>query len=91
MDSKTEVMVSLGAAIGANCIPCFDYIYAKAKEVELTDADIERIVEVAFKVKSGAQIFMRNAVADTAGGQGSNETPCCVTDAGCTGDESGCC
>jgi len=61
MDQKTEVMVSLGAAIGANCIPCFNYIYAKAKESDLEDADIRKSVEVAFKVKNGAQIFMKNA------------------------------
>lgn len=32
MVSKTEMMVALGAAIGANCIPCFDYLYACYRE-----------------------------------------------------------
>ena len=78
MDQKTEVMVSLGAAIGANCIPCFDFIYAKAKEVDLEDTEIEKVVEVAFKVKNGAQIFMKNAVNEVAGESAEPETPCCV-------------
>lgn len=84
MDQKTEVMVSLGAAIGANCIPCFDFIYAKAKEVDLEDTEIEKVVEVAFKVKNGAQIFMKNAVNEVAGEPAESETPCCVqTDGSC--------
>ena len=59
MDQKTEIMVSLGTAIGANCIPCFDYIYAKAKEVDLEESEIQKTVEVAFKVKNGAQASRR--------------------------------
>lgn len=37
MDTKTEVMVAMGAAIGANCIPCFDHLYAKARELRLSE------------------------------------------------------
>ena len=44
MDSKTQVMVALGAAIGVNCIPCFDHLYGKAKEVGLGEDDIRDII-----------------------------------------------
>jgi hypothetical protein len=30
-------MVAMGAAIGANCIPCFDHLYAKARELRLSE------------------------------------------------------
>ena len=84
MDQKTEVMVYLVAAIGANCIPCFDYIYAKAKEVDLEESEIQKTVEVAFKVKNGAQIFMKNAVGEMTGETAVPETSCCVqTDGSC--------
>ena len=35
MDQKTEIMVALGVAIGANCIPCFDHLYSKSRELKI--------------------------------------------------------
>ena len=86
MERQTEVMIALGAAIGANCIPCFDFLYGKAKETGLADEEIRKVVETAFKVKNGAQAFLKSAVAETAG-QAPTETddPCCASTAG------GCC
>lgn len=66
MDSRTEVMVMMGAAIGANCIPCFDRLYAKAREARLGAAEIEKVVELAFKVKNGAGIFLKRAIGEVA-------------------------
>ena len=91
MDRKTEVMVSLGAAIGANCIPCFDFIYAKAKEVAMEDAEIEHVVNIAFKVKNGAAVFMKNAVCEVAGQQEESEAPCCVPEHDCATTKQSCC
>jgi hypothetical protein len=90
MDPKVEVMVALGAAIGANCIPCFDHLYAKAREVSVGRDDIEEVVEIAFKVKSGAGLFMKNAVAEVAGGQDVRETPCCSPASECKPSERCC-
>jgi hypothetical protein len=67
MNAKQEIMVALGAAIGANCIPCFDFIYSKAREAELSETDIQKTVETAFKVKNGAALFLKNAVGDVTG------------------------
>jgi len=67
MDAKTEVMVALGAAIGVNCIPCFDHLYAKSKEVGLTDGDVVKIMQIAEKVKGGAAMFIKNAVVEVVG------------------------
>ncbi|RJQ87334.1 MAG: carboxymuconolactone decarboxylase family protein [Desulfobacteraceae bacterium] len=83
MDPKTQVMVAMGAAIGANCIPCFDHLYAKGREVRLSEAEIEQVVEVAFKVKNGAGLFLKKAIgdvtkvtADMAEGCGGNGCSC---------------
>jgi hypothetical protein len=54
MKEKTEIMVALAAAIGANCIPCFDHQYEKAKGLGLTNEEVFRIAETAHKVKTGA-------------------------------------
>jgi len=77
MDSKTQIMVSLGTAIGANCIPCFDHLYARARELDINDEEIQRIIEIASKVKNGASIFMKNAVNEFMGTPPESEVPCC--------------
>lgn len=84
MDSKTEVMVALGAALGVNCIPCFDHLYAKAKEVGLNDEDVRKISQIADKVKGGAALFIKKAVADVAGEPTEAGEPCgCPSGGGC--------
>jgi len=84
MDSKTEVMVALGTALGVNCIPCFDHLYAQSKEVGLTDEDVRKISQIADKVKGGAAMFIKKAVADVAGEPaGADETCGCPSGGGC--------
>ena len=85
MDSKTEIMVALGAAIGANCIPCFDHLYARSRELELTDEEVRSVAALADKVKSGAMVFMRNNIAETLGDAPLTEHPCAARAA------EGCC
>jgi len=76
MDRKTEIMVSLGVAVGANCIPCFDHLYARAREVELDDEDIRAVADIAFKVKNGAVMFMKNAVNEVVDMPAADEAAC---------------
>ncbi len=78
MDEKTKIMVSLATAIGANCIPCFDHIYARARELDIDDDQIQGIVETATKVKNGAATFMKNAINDVLDQPPEPEQPCCV-------------
>lgn len=77
MDKKTEVMVALGAAIGVNCIPCFDHLYSRAKEVDMDDEEIKEILAIAGKVKNGAAMFLKTAITDTVGEISEQEQPCC--------------
>jgi acyl-coenzyme A synthetase/AMP-(fatty) acid ligase len=77
MDQKTEIMVALGVAIGVNCIPCFDHLYAKSQEIKLDEDEIRAIAEIAGKVKNGASIFMKNIIAETLGDTPTAEQPCC--------------
>lgn len=77
LDSKTEVMVSLGTAIGANCIPCFEHLYLKARDLNITADEIQHVVDIAVKVKNGASIFMKNTINQAMGETAETEQPCC--------------
>ena len=68
MDKKTEVMVALGAAIGVNCIPCFDHLYSKAKEINMDDEEIKDIVEIAGKAGLVERINIRITTLRDLGG-----------------------
>lgn len=77
LDNKTEVMISLGAAIGANCIPCFDHLYLKAQDLNITADEIQYVIDIANKVKNGTSIFMKNAINHALGVAVEPENPCC--------------
>lgn len=51
MDEKTELLISLGAAAAANCVPCFEYYFKKATAAGLRSDEIEKAVEIGNKVK----------------------------------------
>ena len=78
MDEKTQVLVALGAAMGVNCIPCFDHIYSKAREADLDETEIKAAIEIADKVKNGAAVFLKNAVREVVGDMPSSESSCCA-------------
>jgi hypothetical protein len=65
MDDKTSVLVCLGAAIAANCIPCFRHYYAEAVRIGLDASEVDAAVALGAKVKTGANIAVMSAVAQT--------------------------
>ena len=44
-------LVAIGAAIGANCEPCFKYHYHEARKLGVSHDDMARAVELADRVK----------------------------------------
>ncbi len=44
-------LVAIGAAIAANCEPCFKYHYDQAHKLGVTDLDMRYAVDLAQKVK----------------------------------------
>ncbi len=85
MDEKTSLLICLAASTAANCIPCFEHYHKKASATGLTPEDILEAVELANKVKSGAQLVMRNSIKTFMGhevspvscGCGPSRTSCC--------------
>ncbi len=85
MDEKTSALISIGAAVAANCVTCFHHYHAEAVRIGLDDSEIEAAVAVASKVKTGANIVVMNAVAETSARRGRQSAAC--SDAG----PSSCC
>jgi alkylhydroperoxidase/carboxymuconolactone decarboxylase family protein YurZ len=62
MDEKTKIMISLGAATAANCIPCFEHYFEKAGAVGLTPEEVQGAAEIGEQVNKGAQMAIRRTV-----------------------------
>jgi hypothetical protein len=67
MDKKTELLVSLGASMAANCMPCFNYYYQQIEKLGVDPADVLRAMEIANKIKNSLSMLMGNHVRETMG------------------------
>ena len=76
MEGRTKLLVALGAATAANCIPCFEYLYCEAGVAGLTQAEIQEAVDLASKIKQGAHITLKNSINDMIGEEEAYEKPC---------------
>ena len=86
MDEKTSVLICLGAATAANCIPCFAHYFQKAGEAGLTKEEVEEAAELGNKVKGGAQMVMRNSIRDILGEERQQNQACaCPPRGSCCG------
>jgi hypothetical protein len=70
MEEKTKLLIALGAATAANCIPCFEHLYYEAG------------VAGASKVKNGAHIALKNSIHDIMGSEEKCELPCSAQSGG---------
>lgn len=69
MDEKLKEMIAIGASVTANCIPCIQFHFAKAREVGVTDAEIKAAVQVGKMVRKGAARKWDDEVAALLGDQ----------------------
>ena len=70
MDEKTKLLVCLGAATAANCIPCFDYYFHKAEALGLSSEDLQEAVACAYKIKNNINMLMKNSIRTLTGQEG---------------------
>ena len=54
MDQKTRHLIGIGAAAGANCVPCFETLLDKAIAAGAQDEEIQIAVGVGQMVRKGA-------------------------------------
>ncbi len=67
MDDKTSVLISIGAAVAANCVACYRHYQEEAVRIGLDASEIDAAVAVGSKVKTGANIVLMNGVAEASG------------------------
>lgn len=77
-------LVAIGAAVAANCEPCFKYHYDQARRLGVSDLDMRFAVDLAQKVKDTPARAMLN-LAERYLGKSTPDTKaaadsCCVTD-----------
>jgi hypothetical protein len=82
MDEKTRLLVSLGAAVAANCVPCFEHYRGKAATLGLAPEEIQEATDIADQVKSGARITTMSSIRGMMGTCASSwksksDKPCC--------------
>ncbi len=82
---KADVLIAIGAATAANCIPCFEHLYEKAVTSGITAAEIKRAAQIAGLVKKGAHTAISSSIDDLIGSKEVNKLNCAKTVAGpCT-------
>ncbi len=90
MDEKTKLLVCLGAATAANCIPCFEFYYEKAQAAGLASEDIQEVVEIAYKIKNNINMLMKNSIRGLMGQEGDSgplSSDKCATTCGLRSDK----
>jgi AhpD family alkylhydroperoxidase len=70
MDEKTQLLVCLAAAAAANCIPCFEYYYEKARASGLASEEIQEVAEIAYKIKNNINMLMKTSIRGILGQEG---------------------
>ena len=76
MEEGTKILLCLGAATAANCIPCFEHYFGKARAAGLSPEEIQEAVDLASQVKKGAHLAIRNAINEIMGREGEYDLPC---------------
>lgn len=82
-------LVAIGAAIAANCEPCFKYHYTQAKKLSVSDADIAKAVGTAVGVKEAPAAAILK-LANTIIGTDCTKAPTFLPQTGtCCGSQEG--
>lgn len=68
LEPKVQVIVALGAATAAKCQKCFTKLYATAKDLDVSDAELRAAVDIGERVSGKSQGFMRAFIEETTDG-----------------------
>jgi hypothetical protein len=77
LTDEVRVLIAIGAATAANCIPCFEHLYEKALTAGVTRSDIMAAADIAGKVKRGAHQALFNSIDELIGSGAAADAVAC--------------
>jgi len=84
MNETIAELVAIGAAVAANCEPCFRHHFDVGRKLGLSKADIRKAVEVALVVKAAPHRKILETVDRYLAEAVPTQNPCsCASDACC--------
>lgn len=67
IDTKTEILVGLSAALAMNCSPCTNYYLKEAKNANITKGEISEVLAKVMAVAAGQKRLQAQEVFKTNG------------------------
>ena len=67
IDTKTEILVGLSAALAMNCSPCTSYYLKEAKKENITKGEISEVLAKVMAVAAGQKRLQAKAVIENDG------------------------
>lgn len=64
IDTKTEILVGLSAALAMNCSPCTSYYLKKAKSADVTKGEISEVLAKVMAVAAGQKRLQTQEIID---------------------------
>ena len=86
LDGRMTTLISIGVSVGVNCQPCLEYHVTRAKEIGISEQEIQEAIQVGRTVRKGAAYKMDQYIstlcAETSLSQQSVDKGC---ECGCGG------
>ena len=82
METKTKLLIAVGAAVVANCQPCLKTLFKKTKENGIEEKEILEAIGVARVVRKNSITQIDKFLAGIAGAENIGETS--TEGCGCT-------
>ncbi len=67
IDTKTEILVGLSAALAMNCSPCTSYYLKEAKKANITKGEISEVLAKVMAVAAGQKRLQAQEVIESDG------------------------
>ena len=67
IDTKTEILVGLSAALAMNCSPCTSYYLKEAKKANITKGEISEVLAKVMAVAAGQKRLQAQEVIESNG------------------------
>lgn len=64
LDTRTEILVGLSAAVAMNCSPCTSYYLNRARQAEVSEGEIAETLAKVMAVAAGQKRLQFQAVLD---------------------------